>query len=66
MGAATAKLCIHMCLFGLVEETERWLPSVRSLRLIIEDRYGGWLKIYGLVGNEVVFKQYTVLNWELV
>ena len=47
-GAATAKLCITMHLFGLVEETERWLSYVRSLHLIKEDRYGAWLKFIAL------------------
>ena len=42
--AATAKLCIPMCLFDLIEETERWLPYVRSLHLIKEDRHLNWLK----------------------
>ena len=31
-------------LFGLDEEIDRRLPHVRSLRLIREERYGGWLK----------------------
>ena len=34
--------------FGLDEEIDRRLPSVRSLRLIREDRYGGWLKCIAL------------------
>ena len=66
--AATANLrkMIRMRIFGLVEETQRRLPGVRSIRLIKEDRYGGWLKFIGLVGNEGVFKQNTVLNGEPV
>ena len=30
-------------LFGLDEEIDRRLPGVRSLRLMTEERYGGWL-----------------------
>ena len=48
VGAATAKLCIPMCLLGLVDETGRWLPCVSSLHLIKEDRYGGWLNFIAL------------------
>ena len=39
---------VHPHAFYLVEETERRLPHVRSLRLIKEDRYGGWLKFIAL------------------
>ena len=39
---------------------------MRSLHLIKENRYGGLAKIYCLVGNEVVFEQDTVLNWQPV
>ena len=35
-------------LFGLDEEIDRQLPPVRSLRLIREERYGGWLKYIAL------------------
>ena len=35
-------------LFGLDEEIDRGLPSVRSLRLIRAERYGGWLKCIAL------------------
>ena len=31
-------------LFGLDEKIDRRLPRVRSLHLIREDGYGGWLK----------------------
>ena len=42
------KLCSPECSFGLDEENDRRLPSVRSLRLIREERYGGWLKSFAL------------------
>ena len=35
-------------LFGLNGEIDRRLPRVRSLRLIREERYGGWLKCIAL------------------
>ena len=35
-------------LFGLDEEIDRRLPHVRSLLLIREERYGGWLKCIDL------------------
>ena len=35
-------------IFDLNEEINRQLPHVRSLRLIREDRYGGWLKCIAL------------------
>ena len=36
-------------LFSLDEEFDRRLPHVRSLCLIIEDRYGGWPKCIALI-----------------
>ena len=36
------------CLFGLDEEIDKRLLRVRSLNLIREDRYGGWLKCIAL------------------
>ena len=56
------KLHTPVCLFDLAEENERRLPKVRSLRLIKEDRYGGWLKIYCFICKEVLFEQYTVIK----
>ena len=44
VGADTKKLHNPERLFGLDEEIDRLLPHVRSLRLIREERYGGWLK----------------------
>ena len=35
-------------LFGLDEKIGRQLPRVRSLRLIREERYGGWMKCIAL------------------
>ena len=52
-------------LFGLDEEIDRRLPCVRSLRLIREERYGGWLKCIAL-RKEIIFEQYTVMNGEPV
>ena len=48
VGAATMKLRNSDRLFGFDEEIDRQLPSVRSLRLIREERYGGWLKCIAL------------------
>ena len=39
MGASTVKLHIPMCLLDVIEETERWLPCVRSVCSIKDDRY---------------------------
>ena len=49
VGEATAKLHYSERLFSLDEETDRRLQRVRSLRLIIEERYGGWLKLMALL-----------------
>ena len=48
VGAATMKLHNPERLFGLGEEIDRRLPRVRSLHLIREERYGGWLKCIAL------------------
>ena len=66
MGKATAKLHILVCLFCLVEETERRLPSVRSLLLIKRGQILVLAKIYCLVSEKVVLKQYEILNGEPV
>ena len=41
-------LCNPERLFGLDEEIDRRLSCVRSLRLIREERFGGWLKCIAL------------------
>ena len=48
VGAPTVKLRSPEHLFGLDEEIDRRLPCVRSLRLMREERYGGWLKCIAL------------------
>ena len=48
VGAATMKRRNPERLFGLDEEIDKQLPCVRSLRLIREERYGGWLKCIAL------------------
>ena len=48
MGASTVKLRNPEHSFGLDEENDRRLPCVRSLHLIREDRYGGFLKCIAL------------------
>ena len=48
MEAATVKLRSPEHLFNLDEEIDRRLPCVRSLYLIREEKYGGWLKFMGL------------------
>ena len=48
VGAPTMKPHSPERLFGLDEEIDRRLPRVRSLRLIREERYGGWLKCIAL------------------
>ena len=47
-GSPTVKLQSPERLFGLDEEIDRPLPHVRSLHLIREERYGGWLKCIAL------------------
>ena len=53
-------------LFSLDEEIDRRLPHVRSLCLIREDRYGGWLKCICFISKEIIFEQYTGMNEEPV
>ena len=48
VGAATMKLRNPERLFGLDEEIDGRLPHLRSLHLIREERYGGWLKFISL------------------
>ena len=66
VGAANVKLHNSERFFCLDEEIDRRLPHVRSLCLIREDRYGGWLKIYCFISKEVKFEQHTVMNREPV
>ena len=60
------KLANSECLFSLYKELDVRFPCVRSLSLIKEDKYGGWLKCIAVQVKKFVFEQYMVMNWKPV